>query len=160
MAKNQDLRVAHIEHQIQSRGLRPGDLIGTKTEIRESVGVAKATMNEAVRLLDGGEDLLVTCPGDRDDHRPEDFLLGETPRVVGAGQHGGPHVEVTEGAVLAGHAVDRDLDPGAGRAVGDVVRDPAELPGVDEGAHIGCLVKRISDAQAPQPLDDAVENVS
>jgi DNA-binding FadR family transcriptional regulator len=54
--------VAHVEHQIQARGLLPGDLIGTKTEIRESVGVAKATMNEAVRLLEA-RGVAVARPG-------------------------------------------------------------------------------------------------
>jgi len=44
--------VAFVEQLIGTRGLLPGDLIGTKTDIRESVGVAKATMNEAVRLLE------------------------------------------------------------------------------------------------------------
>jgi DNA-binding FadR family transcriptional regulator len=42
----------HLRRVIAERGLQPGDLIGTKTSIRESVGVAKATMNEAVRLLE------------------------------------------------------------------------------------------------------------
>lgn len=42
----------HLRRVIVERGLQPGDLIGTKTAIRESVGVAKATVNEAVRLLE------------------------------------------------------------------------------------------------------------
>lgn len=42
----------HVRRVIVERGLRPGELIGTKADIRESVGVAKATMNEAVRLLE------------------------------------------------------------------------------------------------------------
>ncbi|MGH3278074.1 MAG: FadR/GntR family transcriptional regulator [Trebonia sp.] len=51
-----------VEQLIQTRRLLPGDLIGTKTEIRESVGVAKATMNEAVRLLEA-RGVLVARPG-------------------------------------------------------------------------------------------------
>ncbi|WP_037841407.1 FadR/GntR family transcriptional regulator [Streptomyces sp. NRRL F-5126] len=52
----------HVRRVIAERGLRPGALIGTKTSIRESVGVAKATMNEAVRLLES-QGVVVARPG-------------------------------------------------------------------------------------------------
>ena len=51
-----------VEQLIRTRGLQPGDLIGTKTEVRESVGVANATMNEAVRLLEA-RGVAVARPG-------------------------------------------------------------------------------------------------
>jgi DNA-binding FadR family transcriptional regulator len=43
--------VAYVEDAIDERKLRPGDLIGTRAELRDETGVAKATVNEAVRLL-------------------------------------------------------------------------------------------------------------
>ncbi|CDR07461.1 regulatory protein GntR HTH [Streptomyces iranensis] len=52
----------HVRRVIAERDLRPGALIGTKTNIRESVGVAKATMNEAVRLLES-QGVVVARPG-------------------------------------------------------------------------------------------------
>ncbi|WP_020499823.1 FadR/GntR family transcriptional regulator [Sciscionella marina] len=52
----------HVRREIAERGLRPGQLIGTKTDIRASVGVAKATMNEAVRLLES-QGVVAVRPG-------------------------------------------------------------------------------------------------
>lgn len=43
--------VKAIEEQIASNGLPPGERLGTKEELRSHYGVARATMNEAVRLL-------------------------------------------------------------------------------------------------------------
>ncbi len=43
--------VAYVEDSIERRGLRPGDRIGTRADLREQTGVAKATINEAIRLL-------------------------------------------------------------------------------------------------------------
>ncbi|WP_407916957.1 FadR/GntR family transcriptional regulator [Kitasatospora sp. NE20-6] len=43
--------VAYVEDAIEKRGLRPGDRIGTRADLREQTGVAKATVNEAIRLL-------------------------------------------------------------------------------------------------------------
>ncbi|MCX5214746.1 FCD domain-containing protein [Kitasatospora sp. NBC_00240] len=43
--------VAYVEDSIEKRGLRPGDHIGTRADLREQTGVARATVNEAIRLL-------------------------------------------------------------------------------------------------------------
>jgi GntR family transcriptional repressor for pyruvate dehydrogenase complex len=43
--------VFYVEGAIEERGLRPGDHIGTRADLREETGVAKATVNEAIRLL-------------------------------------------------------------------------------------------------------------
>jgi GntR family transcriptional regulator, transcriptional repressor for pyruvate dehydrogenase complex len=43
--------VVYVEGAIEQRGLRPGDHIGTRADLREQTGVAKATVNEAIRLL-------------------------------------------------------------------------------------------------------------
>ncbi|MDL4818619.1 FadR/GntR family transcriptional regulator [Actinomadura opuntiae] len=43
--------VAYVEDKIDKDGLRPGDHIGTRADLREQTGVAKATVNEAIRLL-------------------------------------------------------------------------------------------------------------
>src|SRR5579863_1298373 len=45
--------VAHeLETSIELDGRRPGERIATKHELREQFGVASATINEAVRLLE------------------------------------------------------------------------------------------------------------
>ena len=45
--------VAHeLEVEITGGGLRPGDWLGTKDGLRQRFGVAVATINEAVRLLE------------------------------------------------------------------------------------------------------------
>ncbi len=43
--------VVYVEDAIDQRGLRPGDHIGTRADLRGKTGVAKATVNEAIRLL-------------------------------------------------------------------------------------------------------------
>lgn len=43
--------VIYVEDAIEQRGLRPGDHIGTRADLRDATGVAKATVNEAIRLL-------------------------------------------------------------------------------------------------------------
>ena len=43
--------VVYVEAAIERRGLRPGDHIGTRADLRDATGVAKATVNEAIRLL-------------------------------------------------------------------------------------------------------------
>ncbi len=43
--------VVYVEGAIEQRGLRPGDHIGTRADLRDETGVAKATVNEALRLL-------------------------------------------------------------------------------------------------------------
>jgi DNA-binding FadR family transcriptional regulator len=43
--------VFYVEDSIEKRGLRPGDHIGTRADLREQTGVARATVNEAIRLL-------------------------------------------------------------------------------------------------------------
>lgn len=43
--------VGYVEGAIELRGLRPGDHIGTRADLRDNTGVAKATVNEAIRLL-------------------------------------------------------------------------------------------------------------
>ena len=43
--------LAYVEDAIEQRGLRPGDHIGTRADLREETGVARATINEAIRLL-------------------------------------------------------------------------------------------------------------
>ncbi|WP_328580679.1 FadR/GntR family transcriptional regulator [Streptomyces sp. NBC_00370] len=43
--------VLYVEDSIEKRGLRPGDHIGTRADLREQTGVARATINEAIRLL-------------------------------------------------------------------------------------------------------------
>jgi len=54
--------VDHVQQLILDRGLQPGELIGTKAEVRESVNVARATMNEAVRLLEA-KGIVTARPG-------------------------------------------------------------------------------------------------
>lgn len=43
--------VVYVEGAIEQRGLRPGDHIGTRADLRDETGVARATVNEALRLL-------------------------------------------------------------------------------------------------------------
>jgi DNA-binding FadR family transcriptional regulator len=43
--------VVFVEDSIEKRALRPGDHIGTRADLREQTGVARATVNEAIRLL-------------------------------------------------------------------------------------------------------------
>ncbi len=43
--------VVYVEGAIEERSLRPGDHIGTRADLRTETGVAKATVNEAIRLL-------------------------------------------------------------------------------------------------------------
>lgn len=43
--------VDYVEEAIEQRGLRPGDHIGTRADLRDETGVARATVNEAIRLL-------------------------------------------------------------------------------------------------------------
>ncbi len=43
--------VVYVEGAIEQRGLRPGDHIGTRGDLRGETGVARATINEAIRLL-------------------------------------------------------------------------------------------------------------
>jgi GntR family transcriptional repressor for pyruvate dehydrogenase complex len=43
--------VFYVESAIEQRGLRPGDHIGTRADLRDETGVARATVNEAIRLL-------------------------------------------------------------------------------------------------------------
>ena len=43
--------VVYVEDAIDQRGLRPGDHIGTRAGLRDETGVARATINEAIRLL-------------------------------------------------------------------------------------------------------------
>lgn len=43
--------VGYVEDAIEQRKLRPGDHIGTRAHLREETGVARATVNEAIRLL-------------------------------------------------------------------------------------------------------------
>ncbi len=43
--------VVYVEDAIGQRGLRPGDHIGTRADLRGETGVARATINEAIRLL-------------------------------------------------------------------------------------------------------------
>lgn len=41
-----------VEELIREKGLRPGERLGTKVELRERFGVAVATFNEALRMLE------------------------------------------------------------------------------------------------------------
>ena len=43
--------VVYVENAIEQRHLRPGDHIGTRAGLRDETGVARATVNEAIRLL-------------------------------------------------------------------------------------------------------------
>src|SRR5437879_6039695 len=43
--------VVYVEDAIEQRGLRPGDHLGTRGDLRDQTGVARATVNEAIRLL-------------------------------------------------------------------------------------------------------------
>ncbi|HKB33157.1 MAG TPA: FCD domain-containing protein [Candidatus Eisenbacteria bacterium] len=43
--------VVYVEGAIDQRGLQPGDHIGTRGDLRGETGVARATVNEAIRLL-------------------------------------------------------------------------------------------------------------
>src|SRR5436853_2965979 len=42
----------HLETEIVAEEFAPGDRLGTKDELRRRFGVAAATINEAVRLMD------------------------------------------------------------------------------------------------------------
>lgn len=54
--------VQFVERRIAEEQLRPGDRIGTKVDLQAEVGVARATLNEAVRMLhDRGR--IRTVPG-------------------------------------------------------------------------------------------------
>jgi DNA-binding FadR family transcriptional regulator len=74
----------HVEQDISEGVLRSGDRLGTKTELRERFGVAVATVNEAVKLLDSrglvdarpgpGGGLFVAAPESRLNHGP--MILG------------------------------------------------------------------------------------
>jgi DNA-binding FadR family transcriptional regulator len=46
-----DALVTYIEQMIEERGLAPGDRIATKEDLRDQTALARATINEAVRLL-------------------------------------------------------------------------------------------------------------
>lgn len=53
----------YIERRIVELGLKSGDRIGTKKELQQECGVARATVNEAVRLLhDRGRVILRSGP--------------------------------------------------------------------------------------------------
>ena len=51
--------VAYVEDAIEQRGLRPGDHIGTRAGLRDETGVARATINEAIRLLQERQRIVV-----------------------------------------------------------------------------------------------------
>lgn len=51
--------VAYVEEAIEQRGLRPGDHIGTRAGLRADTGVARATVNEAIRLLQERQRIVV-----------------------------------------------------------------------------------------------------
>jgi DNA-binding FadR family transcriptional regulator len=51
--------VAYVEDAIDRRGLRPGDHIGTRAGLRDETGVARATINEAIRLLQERQRIVV-----------------------------------------------------------------------------------------------------
>jgi DNA-binding FadR family transcriptional regulator len=51
--------VAYVEDAIDQRGLRPGDHIGTRAGLRDETGVARATINEAIRLLQERQRIVV-----------------------------------------------------------------------------------------------------
>ncbi|HZD74751.1 MAG TPA: FCD domain-containing protein [Actinomycetota bacterium] len=53
-----------LEAEILGATVRPGDRLGTKDELRERFGVAVATVNEAIRLLQAGG-LVDVRPGPR-----------------------------------------------------------------------------------------------
>lgn len=73
-----------LETEITTRALPPGERLGTKGELRRRFGVAVATMNEAVRLMEmrglvaarpgPGGGVFVGEPGDR--NRASHTLLG------------------------------------------------------------------------------------
>nr|WP_275936301.1 FCD domain-containing protein [Sinosporangium album] len=52
----------HVEEMIVSRRLMPGDRIATKDELRQDTGLARATVSEAVRLLQS-QGRVVVRPG-------------------------------------------------------------------------------------------------
>jgi DNA-binding FadR family transcriptional regulator len=51
--------VAYVEEAIEQRGLRPGDHIGTRAGLRAETSVARATVNEAIRLLQERQRIVV-----------------------------------------------------------------------------------------------------
>src|SRR3954453_13018526 len=66
-----------LEAQILGAGLAPGERLGTKDDLRQRFGVAVATVNEAVRLLEM-RGLIVPPPG------PGGGVFGATPSVPAA----------------------------------------------------------------------------
>jgi DNA-binding FadR family transcriptional regulator len=59
-----DALVSYVEQMIEERGLAPGDRIATKEDLRDQTALARATINEAVRLLqDRGRVTLRPGPG-------------------------------------------------------------------------------------------------
>lgn len=56
--------IRYVEELVDARDLKPGDLIGTRADLRDQTGVARATINEAIRLLqDRGSVSLRPGPG-------------------------------------------------------------------------------------------------
>lgn len=54
----------HIEATIKKAGLKPGDKIGSKSALQDATGVARATLNEALKLLyERGKITLKPGPG-------------------------------------------------------------------------------------------------
>ena len=87
--------VAYVEGSIEKRGLNPGDHIGTRQGLRDETGVARATVNEAIRLLQERRRIVVRPgPGGGLFVAPEDpvvrlgqtllTVLGEPRAVAGA----------------------------------------------------------------------------
>ena len=56
--------VVYVEGAIDQRGLQPGDHIGTRGDLRGETGVARATVNEAIRLLHEDGIKIVMLTGD------------------------------------------------------------------------------------------------
>ncbi|WP_043735916.1 FadR/GntR family transcriptional regulator [Nocardia asiatica] len=51
--------VGHIERRIEMESLKPGDRLGTRDDLRTETGVAKATVNEAIKLLQDRQRIVV-----------------------------------------------------------------------------------------------------
>lgn len=50
--KRADALVAYVEDLIKQRGLNPGDRIATRDDLRDQTAASRATINEALRLLE------------------------------------------------------------------------------------------------------------
>ncbi|MGW6456193.1 FadR/GntR family transcriptional regulator [Streptomyces sp. NPDC055078] len=131
-APKADTLAKYIEDLIARRRLTPGDRIATKEELRQESGVARATVNEAVRLLQAqGRVVLRPGPGGGLFVAPTDPVvrLGQTLLTV--------HSEPV--SVIDAIAVRNGLEP-------VVASDAARFRGARDIADLRVLIDAMAEA--------------